>query len=81
MAEFVTDGDPAPEIMVEVLCQDHVGTYTLPFLCLTTERGWINAKTLLPVETNVIGWRVAGLRAARPNRRWEPHRPISHRRA
>ena len=77
LADFITNRDPAPEIMVEALCQDHVGTYTLPFLCSLTERGWVNATTYLPIETDVVGWRVAASRTARPNRRWEPYRPTN----
>lgn len=77
LADFITDSNPAPGEVVEVLCQDHIGTYTLPFLCSMTERGWINAATQLPIETDVIGWRLAALRVSRPDRRWEPHRPTN----
>ena len=76
LADFITNSDPAPEITVEVLCQDHVGTYTLPFLCSMSEHGWVNAMTSQPIETKVVGWRVAALRT-RPNRRWEPRRPTN----
>ena len=77
LANFNTDSDPAPDTMVQVLCQDHVGTYLLPFLCSMTDRGWVNAATFLPIQTDVIGWRLASLRTAHHNRRWEPHRPTN----
>jgi hypothetical protein len=39
------------------LCEDHVGTYVIPFLCQWTEGTWQNAKTRRRIEVAVIGWR------------------------
>lgn len=77
LADFITNSDPAPDAVVQVLCQDHVGTYVLPFLCSKAENAWINAETHLPIETDVVGWRLAAFRTARSNRRWEPYRPTN----
>ena len=77
LADFITDADPAPETMVQVLCQDHVGTYTLPYPCLMSEGVWINAATRCPIEMAVVGWRTSPGTIVRPNRRWEPHRPTN----
>jgi hypothetical protein len=40
VAQFATDRDPASDLAVEVLCEDHVGTYVLPFLCTWSDGAW-----------------------------------------
>ena len=30
-AQFVADREPSPGTRVQLLCVDHIGTYTLPF--------------------------------------------------
>ncbi len=45
LSDFTTDADPAPDSLVEVLCEDHVGTYLLPFLCRTTPDNFRNERT------------------------------------
>jgi hypothetical protein len=57
LGDFVTDRDPAPDISVELLCEDHVGTYVLPFLCRREDAAWLNGKTGEPIEAVVVGWR------------------------
>jgi hypothetical protein len=57
LAQFATDREPAPGIPVEVLCQDHVGTYVLPFPCTWADGAWRNAGTGERIESDVIGWR------------------------
>jgi hypothetical protein len=59
LAQFATDRDPAPDLAVEVLCEDHVGTYVLPFPCTCTDGAWRNARTGEAIEGAVIGWRDA----------------------
>ena len=54
---FVTDRLPAEDAPVQVLCEDHVGTYLLPFACRHGEAGWVNAATSAPIAAAVIGWR------------------------
>ena len=58
IADFVSDRSPENGVPVQLLCEDHVGTYTLPFLCFWTEAGWTNASTMRLVESNVLGWRL-----------------------
>jgi hypothetical protein len=41
-----------------VLCEDHSGTYQLPFACRYVEGRWQNHAAGVPVEATVIGWRV-----------------------
>ena len=57
VADFTTDADPASQALVEVLCEDHVGTYVLPFLCRRYEQSWRNMRTGEVIEADVIGWR------------------------
>ena len=33
LAQFIVDRDAPDGLAVEALCQDHVGTYVLPFPC------------------------------------------------
>jgi hypothetical protein len=58
LAQFVSDRHPAQDSLVEALCQDHVGTYLLPFLCRWTDDGWVNADTGLAIDAEVVGWRM-----------------------
>ena len=58
IAEFISDRAPEDGVKVQLLCEDHVGTYTLPFLCLWTKTGWTNATTMTAVDTEVLGWRL-----------------------
>jgi hypothetical protein len=57
LANFTTDADPASQTLVEVLCEDHVGTYLLPFLCRLTPEGLRNERTGESIEGRVVGWR------------------------
>lgn len=54
---FVHDGEPPADQPLEVLCEDHVGTYVIPFLCRWTEAAWHNAETGERIAAAVIGWR------------------------
>ena len=42
LAQFDGLGAPPPEIPVEVLCEDHSGTYQLPFVCRFVDGQWRN---------------------------------------
>jgi hypothetical protein len=57
LAEFDGQGDPPPELAAQVLCEDHSGTYQLPFLCRFIDGEWRNANTGIAVEARVVGWR------------------------
>lgn len=58
LAEFNGQGDPPPDQPVQVLCEDHSGTYQLPFPCMFVDGEWCNANTGSVVEAAVVGWRV-----------------------
>jgi hypothetical protein len=55
--EFITDAVPEPDMLVELLCEDHVGTYLLPFLCRSTAEGFQNEQTGEAITGSVVGWR------------------------
>jgi hypothetical protein len=55
--DFTIDVHPAPDTLVELLCEDHVGTYLLPFLCRSTAEGFRNERTGELIEGRVVGWR------------------------
>ena len=54
---FVHEGDPPADQPVELLCEDHIGTYLIPFLCLWNSADWQSAETGEPIQATVIGWR------------------------
>jgi hypothetical protein len=58
LAEFDGQGDPDPGQAVQVLCEDHSGTYQLPFLCRFVDGDWRNAETDDAVAARVVGWRL-----------------------
>ena len=57
LAQFNTDTLPSEGAAVQLLCEDHIGTYMLPFLCLRSENGWVDAETSSPIDAGVLGWR------------------------
>jgi hypothetical protein len=54
---FTHDGVPPADQPVELLCEDHVGTYVVPFLCRWTSGAWQSVATSTPIEVTVLGWR------------------------
>jgi hypothetical protein len=40
-----------------LLCEDHVGTYALPYLCEWSGGVWRNLRTGEPVKCGVVAWR------------------------
>lgn len=58
LAEFNGQGDPEPDEVVDVLCEDHSGTYQLPFPCRFDDGQWVNAESGSVVEARVVGWRL-----------------------
>ena len=42
LAEFNGNGEPPPDQPVQVLCEDHSGTYQLPFACRFVDGAWRN---------------------------------------
>lgn len=55
---FTHQGVPPADQPLELLCEDHVGTYVIPFLCRWSSGAWHNADTSSPIEATVVGWRV-----------------------
>jgi hypothetical protein len=63
LAQFDGSGDPPPDQPVEVLCEDHSGTYQLPFACRWIDGHWHNDRTGGMVEATVVGWRLPRARS------------------
>jgi hypothetical protein len=57
LAEFTTDQEPRAAADIELLCEDHNGTYVLPFPCHRRGGAWFNSKTGEAVAGAVVGWR------------------------
>jgi hypothetical protein len=55
--QFIVDADPPEGTLGALLCEDHVGTYTIPFLCRWSGGAWLNERTGQPIDADVIGWR------------------------
>ena len=49
---------------LELLCEDHRGTYVLPYPCIRSGSVWRNAATTDQILAEVIGWRLHKARAA-----------------
>jgi hypothetical protein len=58
LAEFDGYGEPPPDQPVQVLCEDHSGTYQLPFACRFVDGAWRNHESGGTVEATVVGWRL-----------------------
>ena len=58
LAEFNGNGEPPPDQPVQVLCEDHSGTYQLPFACRRVDGVWRNHDSGSAVEATVVGWRL-----------------------
>ena len=55
--EFAQDGVPPAGLPVQLLCEDHNGTYLLPYSCHWSDGSWRNARTGHAIEAQVLGWR------------------------
>ena len=62
LSEFDGEGEPPHGLPVEVLCEDHSGTYQLPFACRYVEGHWQNHEAGIALEATVIGWRLPRVR-------------------
>jgi hypothetical protein len=60
--QFIVDQDAPEGALAALLCQDHVGTYTIPFPCRRSDGAWLNARTDERIEVEVVGWREWGTR-------------------
>ncbi len=57
LTDFTTIGEPPHDSPVQLLCEDHVGTYLIPFPCEWTDGTWRNQATGEIITGTVIGWR------------------------
>jgi hypothetical protein len=57
IGDFTHDGVPPADQPLELLCEDHVGTYVVPFLCRWKSGAWQSVATSTPIEVTVLGWR------------------------
>jgi hypothetical protein len=48
---------PPPERPLQVLCEDHNGTYLLPYPCEFAGGAWRNCASHAAIEAQVVGWR------------------------
>lgn len=55
--DFDHEGTPPSDRPFQILCEDHVGTYVLPFLCRWYDGMWRSVVTDRCIEATVIGWR------------------------
>src|ERR1700744_6027181 len=58
LAEFNGQCEPPPDQPVQVLCEDHSGTYQLPFPCRYVDGAWQNHESGSTVEATGVGWRM-----------------------
>ena len=65
LAEFNGNGEPPPDQPVQVLCEDHSGTYQLPIRLPLHRWRMAQQRSGGTVEATVVGWRLpaAGVRA------------------
>jgi len=55
--DFGEEGEPPTGEPLELLCEDHVGTYVIPFPCQWVDRVWRNSKSGQQIGAKVVGWR------------------------
>lgn len=55
--EFDGYGAPPADEAIELLCEDHCGSYVLPFPCHWVNDAWCSMKSGEAIEATVIGWR------------------------
>jgi hypothetical protein len=55
--DFIHEGEPAADQPFELLCEDHVGSYVIPFPCRWSNGAWQSVETGSQIEATVIGWR------------------------
>jgi hypothetical protein len=58
LAEF-NQGPPPLGQQLQLLCEDHNGTYLLPFRCEWRDGAWYATEKTKPLEAKVVGWRLA----------------------
>jgi hypothetical protein len=71
--EFNVTSPPA-DGPLQLLCEDHNGTYLLPYPCQWSGGAWRNCESHEIIEANVVGWRekpppISGLPEIRSRKR------------
>lgn len=61
------NGPPPPNRPLQLLCEDHNGTYVLPYPSQWCDGAWHNCACSKAIEAKVVGWRVPPSRKRRPN--------------
>jgi hypothetical protein len=56
MAEFKSTEPPANQPL-QLLCEDHCGTYVIPFACQFISGEWRGVARNQLIEATVLGWR------------------------
>jgi hypothetical protein len=56
LSEF-NDGAPPENRPLHLLCEDHNGTYVLPYVCQWQDGAWRNCVGDGVIEARVVGWR------------------------
>jgi hypothetical protein len=51
-------GPPPADKPLELLCEDHAGTYVLPYLCEWRDGVWRSTSMGTVIEATVVGWRI-----------------------
>jgi hypothetical protein len=57
---FTHERVPPADQPLELLCEDHVGTYVIPFLCQWSSGAWHSVDNGSPIEATVAGACVEG---------------------
>jgi hypothetical protein len=57
LEDFTTVGEPVEELRAQLLCEDHIGTYTTTFACVRRAGEWVNEGTDDTIVCHVVGWR------------------------
>jgi hypothetical protein len=52
-------GTPPADQPLELLCEDHCGTFVLPFPCHWSGAAWRNSVSGAAIDSAVVGWRTA----------------------
>jgi hypothetical protein len=59
--DFDHEGTPPVDKPLQILCDNHVGTYVVPFLCRWRDGALQSSTTSRRIEAVVIGWRAPRL--------------------
>jgi len=56
LSEF-NAGAPEPNHPLQILCEDHCGTYLIPYPCQWSDGAWRRVGGSEVIEATVLGWR------------------------